>query len=55
MLWCGLKLHCVMFIVGTNDSDEEGCHTLGKLKCYGVAWGHILIFTVQQLTTVQQV
>ena len=38
-----------------NDSNEEGYHTLGKLKCYGVAWDHILIFTIQQLTTVQQV
>ena len=55
VLWCGLRIYCVRCIVAANDTNEEGYHTLGKLKCCGVAQGYILIYAVQQLTTVQQV
>ena len=47
MLWRGLRLHCVRYVVAANYSIEEGYHTLGKFKCYGVAY--ILIYTVQQV------
>ena len=33
-----------------DDSQEEGYHTLGKLKCYGVAYILICIYSAASVT-----